>query len=66
MPAFIARILWGQMGRETLLASARVIPEKLLAEGFEFQHETLVSALKDLLGRNGEPENQRKHHLNTR
>lgn len=50
MPKFIARLLWGQMGKETLLASARVRPAKLMENGFVFQHETLVSALEDLLG----------------
>lgn len=50
LPRFAARILWGQMGKETLLASANVKPQKLLAHGFSFQHNTLVSALKDVLG----------------
>ena len=40
-----------QMGKEILLTSARVIPEKLLDNGFTFQHETLFPALRDMLGR---------------
>ena len=51
IPGFLALALWGQMGKETLLASARVRPEKLLSNGFSFQHETLFPALKDMLGR---------------
>jgi hypothetical protein len=39
------------MGRETLFFSARVTPEKLLKNGFSFQHETLLPAFKDMLGR---------------
>ncbi len=51
MPKWVASILWGQMGQETLLASARVLPQKLLDTGFSFQHKTLLSALKTMLGR---------------
>jgi len=51
LPEFIARALWGEMGKETLLTSARVKPFKLLNNGFSFQHESLFSALKDMLGR---------------
>ncbi len=51
LPRFVALAMWGQMGKETLLTSARVKPEKLLDHGFLFQHKTLVCALKDMLGR---------------
>ncbi len=51
MPEFVALGLWGQMGKETLLTSARVTPGKLLDNGFTFQHETLFPALRDMLGR---------------
>ena len=51
LPRFVALALWGQMGKETLLTSARVRPQKLLDNGFIFQHETLFCALKDMLGR---------------
>ncbi|MCP4673903.1 MAG: TIGR01777 family protein [Desulfobacula sp.] len=51
MPKFIIGLIWGQMGRETILASYRVKPEKLLNNGFKFQHKTLFYALKDMLGR---------------
>ena len=51
IPKFIALALWGEMGKETLLASAIVKPEKLLDNGFSFQHNKLSKALKDVLGR---------------
>jgi uncharacterized protein (TIGR01777 family) len=51
MPRFLALLFWGEMGRETLLASARVEPQKLLDTGFSFQHKELFRALKDMLGR---------------
>jgi len=44
-PAFALRLAFGQMAEETLLASARVIPEKLMQAGFNFQHPTLKKAL---------------------
>lgn len=53
LPKFVAVILWGQMGKETLLASANVKPEKLMDHGYEFQHTTLGTALKDVLGLQG-------------
>ena len=51
LPKFAAKLMWGQMGMETLLASARIVPKKLLDNGFEFQHRDLLPALKDSLGR---------------
>ncbi len=51
IPRWVARALWGRMGEETLLTSARVIPEKLLKNGFVFEHNELRLALKDMLGR---------------
>jgi uncharacterized protein (TIGR01777 family) len=51
IPKWVAKVLWGDMGKETLLTSARVIPEKLLENGFTFEHSKLDSALKDMLGR---------------
>ena len=51
IPKFVALALWGELGKETLLTSTRVRPEKLLDNGFSFQNETLFFALKDMLGR---------------
>lgn len=49
MPAFAARIVFGQMGDELLLASQRVEPAKLTASGYAFQKPDLGSALAAIL-----------------
>ncbi len=46
MPAFGARLLFGEMAHELLLNGQRVIPEKLLQAGFEFTHTELASSLE--------------------
>jgi uncharacterized protein (TIGR01777 family) len=51
MPAFAARLIFGQMADELLLASARVVPSKLLASGFVFHYPELEPALSNLLGK---------------
>lgn len=50
-PAFALKLLLGQMAEETLLASARVVPAKLLASGYPFRYPELEGALRHLLGR---------------
>ncbi len=47
-PAFALRMLFGEMADEALLASARVMPERLLKANFKFKFESLGSALTDL------------------
>jgi len=49
MPAFAARLVFGQMGDELLLASQRVEPAKLLASGYVFQKPDLRAALEGIL-----------------
>ena len=49
MPAFAARLAFGEMADALLLASARVVPEKLTAAGFPFLHPDLQPALEHLL-----------------
>jgi uncharacterized protein (TIGR01777 family) len=51
IPEWLAVRLWGEMGRETLLTSARVVPEKLMKTRFSFQYPDLEPALGHLLGR---------------
>jgi uncharacterized protein (TIGR01777 family) len=51
LPAFVARLLLGEMADELLLASARVVPARLEATGFAFGDTTLEGALRRLLGR---------------
>jgi len=49
MPAFAARLAFGQMADELLLASQRVAPAKLLASGYAFQWPDLRPALQAIL-----------------
>lgn len=51
LPAWVARWLLGQMAQETLLASARVRPGRLLETGFNFVYPQLEPALRHLLSK---------------
>ena len=46
MPAFIVRLLMGEMGEEFVLASRRMQPAKLLAAGYSFRYPDLELALR--------------------
>jgi uncharacterized protein (TIGR01777 family) len=46
VPAFAARLAFGQMADELLLASARVEPAALLKAGYQFRFHTLEPALR--------------------
>lgn len=50
VPAFAARLAFGEMADEMLLTSQRVIPKKLKDAGFKFQDEQLEPTLRRLLG----------------
>lgn len=50
MPAIAARIALGEMANELLLASARVMPNRLSETGYNFRYPTLEGALRHLLG----------------
>jgi uncharacterized protein (TIGR01777 family) len=49
MPAFAARLVFGQMADELLLASQRVEPAKLMASAYIFQTPELRAALENIL-----------------
>ncbi len=49
VPAFAARLAFGGLADEAVLASARVQPKKLLESGFQFKFPDLESTLKNLL-----------------
>ncbi len=53
MPAFAARLVFGEMADALLLSSQRVDPARLLASGYRFLHPDLEPALRHLLGRAG-------------
>jgi len=50
IPGWLIGFLLGQMGRETLLSSQKVLPEKLEHAGFPFTFKTLKAALEAELG----------------
>ena len=49
MPAFAAKLLFGEMAEALLLASTRVVPGALASAEFVFQHTELEPALRHLL-----------------
>jgi uncharacterized protein (TIGR01777 family) len=51
LPAFVARLVLGEMANELLLASQRVRPRKLTETNYEFRHPELETALRAMLGR---------------
>jgi uncharacterized protein len=51
MPAFIVRLVMGEMGEEFLLASRRIQPAKLLAAGYKFRFSGLEGALRYEMGK---------------
>lgn len=46
MPAFMVKLLFGEMGEELLLNGSPVLPEKLQQAGFTWQNPTLEAALQ--------------------
>jgi uncharacterized protein (TIGR01777 family) len=51
VPVFAARLAFGEMADALLLASARVVPERLQQTSYVFRHPELEGALRHLLGR---------------
>ncbi len=51
LPAVAARIAFGEMADALLLASARVIPARLLETGYQFRYPDLEGALRHVLSR---------------
>jgi len=49
VPPPVLRFLFGEMADEALLASAKVLPDRLLQAGFTFKHPEIRPALFDLL-----------------
>jgi uncharacterized protein (TIGR01777 family) len=50
LPAFAARLMFGEMADALLLASTRVLPARLVASEYTFRHPALAEALQHLLG----------------
>jgi uncharacterized protein (TIGR01777 family) len=51
MPAFAARLAFGEMADALLLASTRVEPARLKEAGYEFKHPEIEGALRSVLGK---------------
>ncbi len=51
VPGFAARLAFGEMADELLLASTRVEPKQLEHSDYDFRHPTLEDALRHVLGR---------------
>jgi len=49
VPEAAIRLMFGEMGDATILASQRVVPTRLLGAGFSFRYETLAAALPAVL-----------------
>ncbi len=50
IPGFAIRLMFGEMGVSLTLESQRVLPNRLVDEGYEFLHSDLEHALRDTLG----------------
>ena len=51
LPAFAARLVFGEMADEMLLGGVRVEPQALRSAGFEFRYPELEPALRSMVGR---------------
>lgn len=49
VPAAALRLVFGEMAKETMLASTRVLPGRLLESGFQFQTPLLEDGLRSVL-----------------
>ena len=49
MPAFAAKLAFGEMANDLLLASTKVAPKRLSDSGYKFQYPELENALKHVL-----------------
>jgi len=49
IPALVAKLVFGELAKETMLCSVRVNPSKLVKSGFRFQYPGLQDSLQTLL-----------------
>jgi hypothetical protein len=54
VPYLALWLLFGEMADALLFSSQRVLPKRLLEQGYKFRHETVEAALRHVLGRKGE------------
>jgi len=55
MPAFAARMAFGEFADECLLASQRVVPDLLNQTAYQFRYRNIEPALRHLLGKEATP-----------
>ena len=51
VPSWVIQAVYGEMGKELLLASTRALPHRLLSSGFDFQFPCLENGLRHVLRR---------------
>lgn len=51
VPEFAVKLMFGEMGEETLLSGQRVLPKCLMDAGFRFDYPELAAALRHELGK---------------
>ncbi len=51
LPKFAVRVLWGEMGTEMFLNSARIQPKALEAAGYKFKYTSLEDTVRHVVGR---------------
>ena len=51
VPAFALRTILGEMAEALVFTSLRVVPERLVASGYEFRSPELEQTLRHVLGR---------------
>ena len=51
LPAFVLKLLLGEMGEELLLSGQRVVPEKISKAGYHFIYEDIEAALSDVINK---------------
>jgi len=49
MPAFVMKLMFGQMAEELLLSGQRVVPDKMSTAGYSFKFKNLESALRAIV-----------------
>ena len=49
VPSWAIKAVYGEMGKELLLASTRTLPRRLLSSGFDFQFPILEDGLRHIL-----------------
>ncbi len=55
VPAVALTFVYGEMAKETILASQRALPDALAASGFDFNHPTLEGAIRAALREGAAP-----------